>query len=64
MNVMDNAHMCSSNGTSTSKASYHHIDPSQDWLLVRGMEDSGCTISEFTRNWATCDDKDRDILVR
>ena len=40
------------------------IDSSQDWFLVRGMEDGGYTILEFTRNWTTCDDKDRDILVR
>ena len=40
------------------------IDPSQDWFLVRGMEEGGFTILEFTRNWTTCDDRDRDILVR
>ena len=39
------------------------IDPSQDWFLVRGMEDGGYTILEFTRNWTTCDDRDRDIEV-
>ena len=40
------------------------IDPSQDWFLVRGMEDGGYTILEFTRNWTTCDGRDRDIVVR
>ena len=40
------------------------IDPSQDWFLVRGEEDGGYTILEFTRNWTTCDDRDRDIVVR
>ena len=39
------------------------IDPSQDWFLVRGEEDDGYTILEFTRNWTTCDDRDRDIEV-
>ena len=39
------------------------IDPSQDWFLVRGEENSGYTILEFTRNWTTCDDRDRDIEV-
>ena len=39
------------------------IDPSQDWFLVRGEEDGGYTILEFTRNWTTCDDRDRDIEV-
>ena len=39
------------------------IDPSQDWFLVRGEEDGGYTILEFTRNWTTCDDRDRDIVV-
>ena len=39
------------------------IDPRQDWFLVRGMEDGGYTILEFTRNWTTCDDRDRDIEV-
>ena len=39
------------------------IDPRQNWFLVRGMEDGGYTILEFTRNWTTCDDRDRDIEV-
>ena len=39
------------------------IDPSQDWFLVAGEETSGYTILEFTRNWTTCDDRDRDIQV-
>ena len=39
------------------------IDPSQDWFLVKGMEEGGYTMIEFTRNWTTCDDKDRDISV-
>ena len=40
------------------------IDPRQNWFLVRGMEDGGYTILEFTRNWTTCDGRDRDIVVR
>ena len=39
------------------------IDSSQDWFLVRGVEEGGHTILEFTRNWTTCDDRDRDISV-
>ena len=39
------------------------IDPRQNWFLVRGMEDGGYTILEFTRSWITCDDRDRDIEV-
>ena len=39
------------------------IDSSQDWFLVRGVEEGGYTILEFTRNWTTCDDRDRDISV-
>ena len=40
------------------------IDPSQDWFLVSGEEAGGYTILEFTRNWTTCDDRDRNILVQ
>ena len=39
------------------------IDPSQDWFLVSGEETGGYTVLEFTRNWTTCDDRDRDIQV-
>jgi len=39
------------------------IDPSQDWFLVSGEETGGYTILEFTRNWTTCDERDRDIQV-
>ena len=39
------------------------IDPSQDWFLVSGEEAGGYTILEFTRNWTTCDERDRDIVV-
>ena len=39
------------------------IDPSQDWFLVSGEEEGGYTILEFTRNWTTCDERDRDIVV-
>jgi len=39
------------------------IDARQDWFLVSGEEAGGYTILEFTRNWTTCDDRDRNILV-
>ena len=39
------------------------IDASQDWFLVRGEEDGGYTILEFTRNLTTCDDKDLNVEV-
>ena len=39
------------------------IDASQDWFLANGEEAGGYTILEFTRNWTTCDDRDRDIVV-
>ncbi len=37
------------------------IDSSQDWFLVRGEEEEGTTVLEFTRNLTTCDDKDLNI---
>ncbi len=39
------------------------IDSSQDWFLVRGEEEEGTTVLEFTRNLTTCDDKDLNIEV-
>ena len=40
------------------------IDARQDWFLVRGEEEGGYTILEFTRNLTTCDDKDLNVEVR
>ena len=40
------------------------IDESQDWSLLRGQEMNGYTILEFTRNWVTCDERDRIVAVR
>ena len=39
------------------------IDESQDWFLVRGEEEDGHTILEFTRNLTSCDERDLDIQV-
>ena len=39
------------------------IDEVQNWHLIRGEEENGFTTLEFWRNFITCDDKDRDILV-
>ena len=39
------------------------IDESQDWFLISGDEENGCTILEFTRKLTTCDDNDLEIKV-
>ena len=39
------------------------MDMSQDWFLIDGSESDGYTVLRFTRDWVTCDDKDRDIEV-
>ena len=40
------------------------IDQSQDWFLINSEEENGFTVLEFSRNFTTCDDRDRDITVR
>lgn len=39
------------------------VDLVQNWLLISAEEESNFTTLEFTRNFTTCDDKDRDIKV-
>ena len=39
------------------------VDEHQDWFLVRGEEEGGFTTLEFTRNFTSCDTKDRSIQV-
>ena len=39
------------------------VDAQQDWFLISGEEGDGYTILMFSRNWTTCDDRDREIVV-
>ena len=39
------------------------IDRSQDWQMLRGLEENGVTIIQFKRPLDTCDDKDVIIEV-
>ena len=39
------------------------VDPHQDWFLLRAEEENGYTTLEFTRNYTSCDNRDRNINV-
>ena len=39
------------------------VDDHQDWFLLRAEEEGGYTTLEFTRNYTSCDTRDRSIGV-
>ena len=39
------------------------IDPVQDWYLTMSVQEDSYTQLEFHRNYITCDQRDREILV-
>ena len=46
------------------KQSRPPIDPQQDWFIISGENMDGYTVLQFSRKWVTCDERDRNILVR